>query len=814
MTDIIDKSEFNGIPLLDLTEPVKGGLDGPANKQAIELANRTRYLLDNTAIHVPSWEALSTTEGEENKLVNLLSYHEDLGYGGGNFIGRSGSKVTDNGTVCQVSDSFYWERIIHNHGELDVTHFGAIKDGLTDSMPACLSMHNWSLGLKGPYAFIGIQFPAGVFAISNTDLSATYVSKFRFAGINQVKFGYYACTRIVLIGDNVPAFTLQARWVEVSDVVIYGQTDVADNQRGFLKNITESGEYVHAVNWRAEYVGGTVFDLLDTLDTKFEEFYSTNCTGTLIKGNYSSNEQGSWDHITAVQLSNFNIQSQKGPNPALYLPNSTQSLIINGWIEKCEYPGVMTNGQWLIDQLSIEACTNPFDMTYNKAIVRALNLQSGSSINWDNSEVHNANPFASGRSFFEAHGIKQYGSLAYNYLHSNMRWNNPTDNPVWIYVGDYSLTTRQDIVKFRVIGGHGVVSGSDKGFYGSSNNGGGELEVSLRYQPVAGKQQDGNCVVTGTNPLQDIGFQRPYDGMAKVYIQLPPQSGWVNCYFETTAHSRFTAGTPFHFIYNGSIVPDAEMPTLYRPRKTASWGTQDYGLTIMEDGVIHATTKQITADGKMPVNVNGIYYAVPLDKYPYLSDSFNRVGTIFRPLDNAYGGIINGNWNNWGIATGGAAVNNGVFNYTYKGSNAIVGLNTQLDNAEISFILVSGPNNTIDEVATAFEFRRAGYAGLNGAYLLSFKGKTNTTNNVALLRRDVAEDGTVTYSDMLSGDININDGQKITISYNDSTIKIYADTDLIGSVTDGSYQTGQYVGWLATPNNSGISVSKFIVTQA
>lgn len=46
MTDIVDKSVFAPVPLIDVGERVKGGLDGAANKAAIILADRTLYLKD------------------------------------------------------------------------------------------------------------------------------------------------------------------------------------------------------------------------------------------------------------------------------------------------------------------------------------------------------------------------------------------------------------------------------------------------------------------------------------------------------------------------------------------------------------------------------------------------------------------------------------------------------------------------------------------------------------------------------------------------------------------------------------------------
>jgi len=44
MTDIVDKNQFNPVPIIEVGEKVKGGLDGAVNKPIIALADRTAYL--------------------------------------------------------------------------------------------------------------------------------------------------------------------------------------------------------------------------------------------------------------------------------------------------------------------------------------------------------------------------------------------------------------------------------------------------------------------------------------------------------------------------------------------------------------------------------------------------------------------------------------------------------------------------------------------------------------------------------------------------------------------------------------------------
>lgn len=43
-TNIEPAKKFDAVPLIEVGDEVKGGLEGAANKQAIALANRTQYL--------------------------------------------------------------------------------------------------------------------------------------------------------------------------------------------------------------------------------------------------------------------------------------------------------------------------------------------------------------------------------------------------------------------------------------------------------------------------------------------------------------------------------------------------------------------------------------------------------------------------------------------------------------------------------------------------------------------------------------------------------------------------------------------------
>lgn len=764
---------------------------------------------------VASFSRLASVIPDRAGLIILLqSWNEGTNYGGGSFISRAGKiAATDNGMVMPVNNSFYWERIVEDKSDINVTHFGALRDGKTDCISAVRAMFNWTQQQTDAAKALGIQFPAGNFALSSMDISSTPCNFFRVSGAPKT-FGYFVSTQLSLIGPNDTfAFKVNARRVELANLSVNGQYDKEVNTRAFFQNICKSGEFIHGNNLTITQLGGDFVNVLDTLDTKFSEFYSSFTYGSIIKGTWSDIE--SWNHITAVELSNFNIQTSRKAN-ALDLQRCTQSFINNGWIEKTDYPGDLANGQWLIEGLSLENCINPLDLTYSRVIVRQLNLQSGSSVSYNNPDKARwLSNYELGRARYEAFGVDLVGSMAFSYLHSNLRFRNNTANPVWIYVGRYTVTNDSDETKVRFTGGHGLDPvQAEAGIWDSNNFGGGELVMMLRRGPGSGIKQDGSVTVTGSSPLLDIRVDRPFERDIEIYVQLKPKCGWVNFHMETTAESHFTSGTSFIWTPDGTVVAndiiDAKIKanSLYSPRKTASWGTLDAGIVIMEDGTFHFQGKA-SLDGKMPVNLNGTNYLIPLDAYPYLSDGFMRQGAIGGSKnDNYLGGNFQNTWSVTGVTEGGVVTSNGMLNISQK-APAVIALGAKLTDSDMRFKVVSGPANTGSDIQTTFDFRRPnGNAGVDN-YRVAFMGKNAFGNNTIRLYKRVNSVSSV----ISPQDGSITDGQTLRIVVKGNQITVYADSTIVWHVVDTSISTGQVAGFSTASNNAGLVVSDFKIYE-
>lgn len=285
-----------------------------------------------------------------------------------------------------VNDEWYWQRV-GEPATFDVTMFGAIPDGETDCIKAIRLMEAWSRTQTDNRAKIGVQFPSGSFAVSSWDSSGTYKRLFRLAGAGNHGYGCNNPTRLILTGDaGSVAFTVQARQTEIINLEIYGQYDTDGTARGVFKNSCTAGQYVRVTNFRGSYIGGRVFQLLDTLDAKFDQFYTEYIYDNIFRVLASGTVSGGWNHSTAFELTNFNIQnhlcteSQQGD---LFIPYCTQSLIWNGWIEHSTYPGKLTLGQWNIHSLLIESNTYPLYMGQARLMNYLFSNPGGAGIDVD-----------------------------------------------------------------------------------------------------------------------------------------------------------------------------------------------------------------------------------------------------------------------------------------------------------------------------------------------------------------------------------------------------------------------------------------------
>jgi len=285
-------------------------------------------------------------------------YDKDSSFhGGGDFVGFLGTtSLSDDGGSLAKGNGFYWKRIINDTEQVNLYHFGAKGDGITDDTDAFKRMFSWSQSYDVNAKDIGVRFPAGKFFISPVDLSISEIPCFALYGDDAP---YGVTPRTVIVSDKSfnTVFKVNARRTIIRGISWNGQANadtvantgaitqaMLSNVQPFFENTTIEGQFVNIRCFRAQNNGGTVIKLLDTLDTRFDQIYTQNTYARVFDIGWSNSPNGVWDHSTAVELSNANFQYGYG-DATLVMPRMTQGMIRNVWIEHTRFPGDLSNGQ-------------------------------------------------------------------------------------------------------------------------------------------------------------------------------------------------------------------------------------------------------------------------------------------------------------------------------------------------------------------------------------------------------------------------------------------------------------------------------------
>lgn len=472
----------------------------------------------------------------EGAKVKLKSWHEGREVGGGEFVGSFQSTQNDGG-VNIAGEGFSWRRVVDDFNRLTLFDFGAIADGQTDTAPAIMAMFNWSQQANQQ---ICVQFPAGTFMVSACNLGEKNLNLFRISGA-MVNFGYFPATTIVSDGKSDFVFEMNARRVELSNLIFNGNSDKNPNQQGFFHNTCPGGQFFRGACLRFTAVGGTAISLQDTLDCKIDQWYASRCSGDVIKAGWSGQKQGNWDHSTAIELSNFNAQHCRG-GKVLNLARCAQSIIHNGWIEHCDNPGDISNGQWIIDALSLEDCKNPLIAHNSRLNMRQTSLQSGSWIDNSMQGDRLLGIWEMGSTRVESYGVALDGSLNYNYITSRWRLENNTNQETWFDLGSLYSPTVGDSWEIEIFGQSQFSNGSgDKplmNLIGDKTTGGRAVIHVQRKKDLS----EASWSAEGSSPIVDVRYVAEHDTDVRIFVKLAGWTPSAAVLVKTTGKDRFVTG--------------------------------------------------------------------------------------------------------------------------------------------------------------------------------------------------------------------------------------------------------------------------------
>lgn len=515
---------------------------------------------------IPSYAALKATKPtEQGQRVLLTGWNEGTNIGGGYFIGylvnrNVTQKYSDGGIIAHGKD-YFWERVVSDPSKLTVVEFGAIPDGKTDIAEAALAMHKWTFA---NYPGLGIQLPAGRVFLSKLSMLAES-SYFRISGPH-VNFGYFASTHIVTDigpvnekGEAVEEFLidLKHRWVEISNIVFEGVSTVdKPNKKGIFRNSLGGGQYFNARCVKFNKIGGTCISLLDTLDSKIDQFYTSQCTGDVIVGGWSDQAKGSWDHSTALELTNFNIQNHR-VGKVFDLQRCTQALIRNGWIEHSDNPGNLSGGHWTIENLSMEDCNSQLRVSCAQLTEINKNIQgklSGIDYTRDESDQW-LSEWERGRVDINPYGVYIERSLEPGTLMSRNKVSNPGNVSNWFQLGTFYVSEEGDTVDINMVACGNILSkGSRLDDVDGVRQGGGN--TLIRFQTIQNGGMGGTFQPVGSSPITAAKFAKVGAGKFVLYVQVKPYTKNVIPMITATSKTRYEAGVSYYF------TPDIKKLTL------------------------------------------------------------------------------------------------------------------------------------------------------------------------------------------------------------------------------------------------------------
>ncbi len=509
-----------------------------------------------------------------NQKVEVKGYINGSIKGGGKFYYVNDSTTTDDGgTFFRVNTSGGWKRSTPGIEDLNITHFGAACDGVTNDADAIVRMHTWSLA-QGSTFGPGVILPPGRTAVDVIDLGTTEIPAFKIRGPERA-MGHLVSATLVPFSKTQTAnmFTFCARRMEVSNLRLHGTGTV----QPFFKNTVTRGAFVRVHSIRADGIGGRAFELVDTIDTKFDQFYSYNGKAAFLVVTWSNLSPGAWDHPTAIELSNFNVNSHTGEY-AVQAIRAGQSLMSNGWFDSNERAFDISQGDWALYNITQENSTVASATKYAKITEVNCRFEQGAGldstlsgytqsmdlINGGSGNIPNwvTNGYDQGTIVLRPSGSKIDGGLSTEFDYSNLVMTNTTGQAQWVQVGRIAQQGQGRSFKMRILGTNGWDStGSSLNRPDSTNFGGGEANIFVESK-IPNSQNTGVGEVhwfgSGSSPITDVKYLHNYN-YTTVYVKMAAFCLSAAVFVETNGTSRLQTGNPFWFRQDNTIMTEADV---------------------------------------------------------------------------------------------------------------------------------------------------------------------------------------------------------------------------------------------------------------
>lgn len=301
------------------------------------------------------------------------------------------------------------------------------------------------------------------------------------------------------------------------------------------------------------------------------------------------------------------------------LPRCAQSIIHNGWIEHCDYPGDISNGQWIVDALSLEDCKNPLIAHNSRLNMRQTSLQSGSWIDNSSQGDRWLSVWEMGSTRVESYGVAIDGSLNYNYITSRWRLENNSNQQTWFELGSLYSPDVGDSWEIEIFGQSQFNNGTDSqplmNVVNDKTTGG---RAVIHVQRKKGKSE-ASWSAEGSCPVVEVRYVAQHDTDVRVFVKL---AGWTPAavvLVKSTGKTRFDTGRCARV--NAKMVP-ANPPGGEESKKAPqrfSLHNGKAGIGANEEGDLLIASRPLSDDqvdtskpaGFVSVVINGKQVAMP-----------------------------------------------------------------------------------------------------------------------------------------------------------------------------------------------------------
>lgn len=547
--------------------------------------------------------------------------------GGGWFKANMVAQADDGGFVASSGQAWHWEREKRIE-DLYIGDFGGVADGITDAKTAFTNIYNFlfsayarartggtQAGSGGYSPYITIKYGVGnyyqtpgqynksgvKFAAGDPDLAFNPSGYAAAGGIAivgaDVGFGKLVKTWFTSDKSNSPVFLLNHRRCMFKGLGFDGQqttavnaynastnptgtgrlvgatmgvwNDTASNKQQFIYNECPGGLYlrIEACSWKN--IGGDMFFVKDTLDTKIDQLFGSNNAAPVVTSSWSGQTTGVWDHSTSCEIRNCNFGTCN--SPALRLPRMTQAIMFNVWAEHGSTPFDLNNGQWDMSMMCIEDCRADMCLWNSKWTIRTLSTPTGNDVSEasptsGNYTGYTTNPDGSAlTSWTEQTGLGSYLLMNYgayfnapiraNWYSGILRGSNNVDSVLWVNIGKFSTQTGTGApngTSWRIRVNGSIYYNQSSTSQMTSDNSPGVTIIDIGRG--TGTTPKASWRNEGSGPCSAVMYkpQQYNTEIPEVWVCIKARVGEYAIFVESTGSTRREAGVPSSFTPSGT----------------------------------------------------------------------------------------------------------------------------------------------------------------------------------------------------------------------------------------------------------------------